>query len=111
MFETHIEELVESGHPYRKLLNIVDFKKLCTPLKAMFCEDKGRKCYHIESGFTALILQWMNDLSDRELERFLKENNADKLFCGFSLLEKTPDHTYFSRLRAKIGGTKRLAQF
>ncbi|MCK4934908.1 MAG: transposase [Simkaniaceae bacterium] len=50
----------------------------------------------------------MKDVSDRELERFLQENNAGKLFCGFSLLEKTPDYSYFSVLRSKIG-TKRLA--
>ena len=109
MFETHIEDLVRPDHPYRKLLSIVDFTKLCVPLRALFCEDKGRKGYHIESGFAALVLQWMEDLSDRELERFLQENNAGKLFCGFSLLEKTPDHTYFSHLRAKIG-TDRLAK-
>jgi len=51
----------------------------------------------------------MEDLSDRELERFLQENTAAKFFCGFSLLEKTPDHSYFSVLRKKIG-TERLAK-
>jgi len=30
----------------------------------------------------------MEDLSDRQLERFLEENTAAKLFCGFSLKEK-----------------------
>jgi IS5 family transposase len=108
MFETHIEELVLPNHPYRKLLAAIDFKELCKPLRNLFHETLGRKGYHIESGFAALVLQWMEDLSDRELERFLQENNAGKLFCGFSLLEKTPDHSYFSVLRDKIG-TKRLA--
>jgi len=50
----------------------------------------------------------MEDLSDRELERFLQENTAGKYFCGFSLMEKTPDHSCFSVLRSKIG-TQRLA--
>ena len=108
MFETHIDELVRQDHPYRKLLKAIDFKKLCQPLRSLFVEDRGRRGYHIESGFAALVLQWMEDVSDRELERFLQENNAGKLFCGFSLLEKTPDHSYFSVLRSKIG-TKRLA--
>ena len=40
---------------------------------------------------------------------FANGNNAGKFFCGFSLLEKTSDHTYFSHLRAKIG-TKRLSE-
>jgi len=51
----------------------------------------------------------MEDLSDRELERFLQENNAGKYFCGFSLSEKVPDHSYFSELRKKIG-TERLVE-
>lgn len=109
MFETHIEDLVRPDHPYRKLLSLVDFKRLCKPLRELFCEDRGRKGYHIESGFAALVLQWMENLSDRELERFLQENSAGKLFCGFSLLEKTPDHSYFCCLRLRIG-TNRLAK-
>ena len=109
MFETHIGELVRADHPYRKLLSIVDFKKLCKPLRELFCENRGRKGYHTESGFAALVLQWMEDLSDRELERFLEENTAGKWFCGFSLLEKTPDHSYFSALLLKIG-TQRLSK-
>src|SRR5258708_3622382 len=106
MFETHVEDLVRPDHPYRKLLKAINFKELCLPLKALYSEDRGRKGYHIESGFAALVLQWMEDLSDRELERFLQENTAGKLFCGFSLLEKTPDHSYFSALREKIGTTR-----
>ena len=51
----------------------------------------------------------MEDLSDRELERFLQENNAGKFFCGFTLSEKVPDHSYFSSLRKRIG-TKELVK-
>jgi len=109
MFETHVEELVRTDHPYRKLLSIIDFSKFCKPLKSLLSEGKGCPGYNIESGFTCLVLQWMEDLSDRELERFLQENNAAKYFCGFSLLEKTPDHSYFCVLRKKIG-TERLAK-
>ena len=45
----------------------------------------------------------MEDLSDRELERFLQENNAGKWFCGFELCERTPDHTVFCDARKRIG--------
>ena len=109
MFETHVEELVRKDHPYRKLLSIIDFSKFCNPLKALLVEGRGCPGYNIESGFIGLVLQWMEDLSDRELERFLQENTAAKYFCGFSLLEKTPDHSYFSVLRKKIG-TERLTK-
>jgi len=57
-----------------------------------------------------LVLQWMGDLSDRELERFLlREIMQENFFVAFLCLEKPPDHTYFSHLRAKIG-TKQLAE-
>lgn len=101
--EPRPEELVRKDHPYRKLLSIINFSELCKPLKKLFREDFGRPGYHVESGFASLVLQWMEDLSDRELERFLQENNAGKYFCGFSLTEKVPDHTYFCNLRKKIG--------
>jgi len=106
MFETHIEDLVRNKYPYRKLLQKVDFRTLCKPLKKLFNEEVGRKGYHIESGFACLVLQWTEDVSDRQLERFLEKNVAAKLFCGFSLLEKTPDHSYFSLLRQKIGAER-----
>jgi len=61
-------------------------------LKILFCENKDRKSYHFESGFKALMLQWMEDLDDRELEHFLKENISGKFFCDFSLIRKNPDH-------------------
>jgi IS5 family transposase len=103
-----VESLVPANHAYRKLLAIIDFKELCRPLGSLH-KDFGRPGYPIESGFAALTLQYMENLSDRELERFLQENNAAKYFCGFDLTAKTPDHSYFSELRKKIG-TARLAQ-
>jgi len=103
LLEPRPEELVRKDHPYRKLLSIINFTELCKPLRHLFKENFGRPGFHIESGFAALVLQWMEDLSDRELERFLQENNAGKYFCGFSLSEKVPDHTYFCNLRKKIG--------
>lgn len=106
MFETHVEELVRKDHPYRKLLSIIDLKQICKPLLGILNERHGCPGYNIESGFAGLLLQWMEDLSDRELERFLQENTAGKYFCGFSLTEKTPDHSYFSVLRKKIGTAK-----
>lgn len=45
----------------------------------------------------------MEDLSDRELERYLSDSVAAKWFCDFDLVESTPDHTVFSKLRSKIG--------
>ena len=56
-----------------------------------------------------LLLQFMEDLSDRECAQFLRENTAAKWFCGFTLSEPTPDYSLMCRVRKRIG-TKLLAQ-
>ncbi len=109
LLEPSVDELVRKNHPYRKLLSIVDFGSLTRGLQSLLCRKHGRPGYNLESGFKALILQWMEDLSDRELERYLQENTAGKLFCSFSLSEKTPDHSYFCELRRRVG-TEKLAK-
>jgi len=51
----------------------------------------------------------MENISDRELERFIQENTSAKWFCHFNLSEKTPDHTVFCKMRTRIG-TKLLSK-
>ncbi|MEK6706034.1 MAG: transposase [Bdellovibrionota bacterium] len=51
----------------------------------------------------------MEDYSDRDMERAIAENVAVKWFCGFELLDKTPDFTYFSKLRSRLG-TENIAK-
>lgn len=46
--------------------------------------------------------QFMEDLSDRQLEKFIQENNAAKWFCGFNLMEQTLDFSVFSKTRGLI---------
>ena len=58
-------------------------------------------------GLRALVLQFIEDISDREMERFLRENNSGKWFCELGLGENTPDHSYFGDFR-KCLGTKNL---
>ena len=96
------EDLVRQDHPYRRLLAIIPFESLCAPLSSKY-SDLGRDGYPVESMFKALLLQWMEDLADRELERFLEENVAGKLFCGFDLTDETPDYSTFSTFRKRIG--------
>ena len=51
----------------------------------------------------------MEDLPDREFERFIAENTAGKWFCDFGLLEKTPDFTTICKFRNSIG-TKQMSR-
>lgn len=105
MYDSLMDNLVDKEHPYREVLKIVDFKSLCKPLHKCYM-DLGAKGYPVETAFKCLLLQQWEDLSDRQMERFLKENVAGKLFCGFKLLEHTPDHSFFGDFRDRIGVDK-----
>ena len=94
----NVEMLVLKSHLYRKLEKLISFKKISYRLKKLTEEGYGK-----ERIFKMLIIQQMEDLSDREMERYLQENVAAKYFCGFSLTDKTPDYTSFSKMRARIG--------
>jgi IS5 family transposase len=97
-----LEDLVSKDHNYRKFAEIWNFQWVEKRLKTL--EKKNpNKGYGLLRLFKCLLLQFMENLSDRELERFLQENTAGKWFCGFNLKEKTPDHSVFCETRKKIG--------
>ena len=50
-----------------------------------------------------LVMQFMRDLSDREMERFIDDNAAARRFRGFGLQERTPDHSRFRKFRSRLG--------
>lgn len=109
MLFTTEEELFNSfigtNHPFRKLSMIINFPRIIDPLRALY-SDIGTTGIDIEKGFKSLLIQFWEDYSDREIEKALHENIAVRWFCGFGIAEKTPDHSYFSKLRIRIGEEK-----
>lgn len=105
--EEIIEKIVKVDHAFRKLNRIIDFEKLIAPYRKLY-SDTGAEGIDVIKGFKALLIQFWEDYSDREMERLLQENVAVKWFCGFALLEHTPDHSYFGKLRTRLG-TKNIA--
>ena len=97
-----LEGMVRADHPYRKIKELVNFSELLKPLHDLY-STKGAQGIAVEIGFKCLFIQFSEDLSDRQMENALKENGAMKWFCGFSLIEPTPGHTYFCKLRKRIG--------
>lgn len=104
--EELLEKLVAKDHAYRKVREMLPFGKLVKPFRKLY-SDKGAKGIDVEKGFAALLLQFWEDLSDRQMEKALQENTAMKWFCGYRLIEETPDHSYFGKLRKRLG-TKRI---
>lgn len=100
-------KIIGADHPFRRLKEIINFDELTLPLRDLY-SDQGQTGLDVAKGFKALLLQFWEDYSDRQMEKAVKENLAIRWFCGFSLTEDTPDHTYFCKLRTRVG-TKRLA--
>lgn len=98
-------KIIETDHPFRRLKDIVDFEQFVFPLRSLY-SDLGTTGFAVEKGFLALLIQFWEDYSDREMEKAVKENVAIRWFAGFGLLEQTPDHTYFCKLRKRIGPNK-----
>ena len=94
-----LDQLVSSKHQYRKFKELFDFTAASAELKSIE-SPANYKGYGILRLFKYLLLQFMEDLSDRELERYLSDSNAAKWFCDFNLTEDTPDYSVFSKLRA-----------
>ncbi len=105
LYHNLLERLVSKKHVYRKLKALIQFSVLLRPLHDLY-SDTGKPGEALESGFKALLLQYWEDQSDRQLERYLQENVAARWFCGFGLEEATPDHSYFGKLRKRIGAEK-----
>ncbi len=104
----NLDSLIPADHAYRKFSTMWTFKGVEKRLKSLE-KDNPYKGYGLLRLFKCLLLQFMEDNSDRELEKFLQENTAAKWFCGFSLTEKTPDFTVFCKIRQRIG-TKKLSE-
>lgn len=104
----NLDDLVPNNHHYRKLLNICDFHSLVKNELSSIKNNQtgGRGGYEVVQLFKCLVLQFMENLSDREMDRFLNENIAGKYFCGFDLCDKTPDYTLLCKIRKKIGTDK-----
>jgi transposase, IS5 family len=103
--EELFNHFIKADHPFRKLAHIIDFPRIIDPLRALY-SDIGTMGIDVEKGFKSLLIQFWEDYSDREMEKALQENVAVRWFCGFGLTEKTPDHSYFWKLRTRIGKEK-----
>ena len=68
-----LEQLVSKDHAYRKLQLALPISKLVKPLEELYSRT-GKPAEPVTRGFKCLLLQYWEDLSDRQLERYLREN-------------------------------------
>jgi len=100
--EQLLTSVIPPDHAYRKLNRLINFDEIAGSLEKTY-SHLGQKGIPAIRGLKALLLQFWEDYSDREMEAAVRENLAIRWFCGFSLTEKTPDHSYFGKFRRRIG--------
>jgi len=103
-----VEQLMPESHNYRRLKSLLKFTSIVRAAKVTDTQ-LGAFGFGRERLVLCLILQFMEDASDREFERFIAENIAAKWFCGFDLSEKTPDYSTICKFRALVG-TKNMSR-
>lgn len=105
-----LDSLVPLNHPYRKLDLLLPFSELSQTYQSLYSPN-GRKEKGFEFALRTLIIQFMEDLSDREMERYIQENLACKWFCDMSFGEKAPDHSYFGDFHRWLGTSQLMDIF
>lgn len=97
-----LDKAVRPNHPFRRLNGLINFDKIARGYRHLY-SDLGTKGISLEKAFRSLIIQFLEDYSDRQLERALEENMAVKWFGGWELDERTPDHSFFGKFRKRLG--------
>jgi hypothetical protein len=101
---------VSPQHPLIKLAHVIPWPTLAelvlADLKATTAKGKwwlGRKL-KLRIHLGALLLHWLYNLTDRQLEWSLNDNAAYQLFCGFGIVENwhCPDHTKIEEFRSRL---------
>jgi len=90
-------------HLLRELTRLITFEfvnEVCAPL---YPEETGRPPYEPALMFKVVFLQFLYNLSDREVEDAVTYNLLYKWFLGLAVDERPPDHTSVCRFRTRLG--------
>jgi IS5 family transposase len=100
--EELLEKSVSEDHPFRLLSSSIKLDKIARKYRHLY-SNLGAKGLPIEKAFRLLVIQFLEDYSDREMERAISENLAVKWLCGYQISEPTPDHSFFGIFRKRLG--------
>jgi transposase, IS5 family len=97
--EAFVDPRMLSAGKLAGLSQVIDWQPIDALAEALREKDVGRPPYAGAAMQRALYLQALYDLSDPGLEEALLVRLDFRLFCGFSLSERTPDETTICRFR------------
>lgn len=101
-FEDGIYNLIPDEHFLRQVEKIIDWSFVDRRCKQLYSRN-GRPAYPARMLFKQLLLQFIYNLSDRDLEESCRYRIDFRWFVGISGSEPGPDHTAFCRFRERLG--------
>jgi IS5 family transposase len=99
----YAQVLGDRPHLLRDLRRLVDFEFVNEECAPLYEEETGRPPYEPALMFKIVCLQFLYNLSDREVEDAVTYNLLYKWFLGLAADERPPDHTALCRFRARLG--------
>lgn len=102
-FDMIYDKLIPADHFLRKLHSIINWDRIETHLTKLHTSAKGRPAYNPLMMVKTLLLQFLYDLSDRQLEEHVNDRISFRYFLGIDPTDKIPDHTNYCRFRDSLG--------
>jgi len=101
-FDEVYEKALPEDHFLRKLEALIGWERLENRL-APFYHEAGRDAHNPVLMFKLLVLQFLYDLSDRDLEESARDRISFRWFCRIDPMGGPPDYSAFCRFRDRIG--------
>jgi len=110
-FDAIYDKLVRKDHFLRKLNTSIDWDSFEPVFSPLYSRGAGRSAHNPVLMFKTLVLQFLYDLSDRELEENINDRVSFRYFLGLDLYDSAPDHTTYCRFRDRLGAEKIAESF
>ncbi len=101
-FEDQIYELITEDNFLWQLREVINWEFVNKHCRHVY-SDKGRPAYPAVMMFRLLLLQFLYDLSDRQLEESVRYRIDFRWFVGITGTQPGPDHTAYCRFRDRLG--------
>jgi len=97
------EQMIPKDHPLRQIEAVLDLRFVDDELKHLYSPEQGRPAVSPETMVRLELLQYLYDLSDRELVANLQVNIAFRWFAKLSAIDEVIDDTTLCVFRKRLG--------
>lgn len=102
-FDLIYDHSVPANHFLRNLNESIDWSRFEQYVSHLHPSAKGRPAHNALLMIKTLLLQFLYDLSDRQLEEQIQDRISFRYFLGVDPADPIPDHTSYCRFRDKLG--------